>query len=145
MYAARADEALPKGYSDALMGLHSRAPFVNGPQELAQLAAEVHDANFRIDTAEDGIHVFNRNGHWVERDPFAFYPLLGVEHDAGHAFYLGAELARAEIAWKLGKRYAQDAGLRWGVAAPEEAVQDASRLKEPGTTLSHALRPKTPQ
>jgi dihydropteroate synthase-like protein len=143
MFAARADQSLPKGYSDALMGLHSRAPFPNQPHELAQLAAEVHDGNFRIETAEDGVHVFNRDGHWVERDPFAFYPLLGLENDAGHAFYLGAELARAEIAWKLGKRYAQDAGLRWGAAAPEDAPEDMTRLKDPGATLSHALRPKT--
>jgi dihydropteroate synthase-like protein len=142
MYAARADEAPPKGYSDALMGLHSRAPFVSTPQELARTAAETRDANFRIETAEDGIHVFNRNGHWVERNPFAFYPLLGVGQDAGHAFYLGAELARAEIAWKLGKRYAQDAGLRWGAAAPDEEPLDAARLQESGTTLSHAPRPK---
>ena len=29
------------------------------------------------------------------------------------------ELARAQIAWQLGKRYVQDNELRWGVATDE--------------------------
>ncbi|NCA27375.1 MAG: dihydropteroate synthase, partial [Methylophilaceae bacterium] len=35
--------------------------------------------------------------------------------DASHAFYLGVELARAQIAWQLKKRYVQDEELTWGV------------------------------
>jgi len=50
-------------------------------------------------------------------DPFAFYPNLGVENDASHAFYLGVELARAQIAHQLKKRYVQDEELNWGVAS----------------------------
>ena len=44
--------------------------------------------------------------------------------DSSHAFYLRVELARAEIAWSLGKRYAQDRGLDWGAAA-EPRREDA--------------------
>ena len=51
----------------------------------------------------------------VAVDPFNFYPKLGVENDASHAFYLGVELARAQIAWQLNKRYVQDETLMWGV------------------------------
>ena len=51
-----------------------------------------------------------------------------------HAFYLGAELAKAEIAWRLGKRYAQDEPLDWGVAA-DAPVDDRTRLEEAGHTL----------
>ena len=40
-----------------------------------------------------------------------------MEKDGAHAFYLGVELAKAEIARALGKRYAQDKPLDWGVAA----------------------------
>jgi len=87
-------------------------------------------------TAEDGVHVFNRDGHHCSDDPFALWPLLGLEDDAAHAFYLGVELARAQIAWQLGKRYAQDEALRWGAAAPAEP-EDLSRQKAPGTTLAH--------
>ena len=51
-----------------------------------------------------------------------------MDRTAPHAFYLGAELARAEIAWRLGKRYAQDEPLDWGVAADAPA-DDKTRLK----------------
>ena len=49
-------------------------------------------------------------------DPFRFYPDLKVENDASHAFYLGVELARAQIAYQLKKRYVQDEALNWGVS-----------------------------
>ncbi|MFM7834419.1 MAG: dihydropteroate synthase, partial [Planctomycetaceae bacterium] len=35
---------------------------------------------------------------------------------AEHAFYLGYELARAEVALLLGKQYVQDAPITFGVA-----------------------------
>ena len=139
MFAAREDAALPRDYSAGLLSLHDRKPFPNSPAEIGDMAADVRDRNYRIEVAEDGIHIFNRDLHLVEREPFALFPRLGIENDAGHAFYLGAELARAEIAWRLGKRYAQDGGLRWGVAADAE-TEDMARLKEAGTTLSHAIR-----
>jgi dihydropteroate synthase len=139
MFAAREDGSLPRDYTSGLLSLHERRPFPNSPADVRNISAEIRDRNYRIEVTEEGIHIFNRDVHLVEREPFAFFPKLGVEADGGHAFYLGAELARAEIAWQLGKRYAQDSGLRWGVAVdvPEE---DLSRLKEAGTTLSHAIR-----
>src|SRR5262245_62268199 len=47
-------------FRSALVQLHDRSPFPNTPQEIAELAAQVKDANFRIEIAEDGIHVYNR-------------------------------------------------------------------------------------
>ena len=58
------------------------------------------------------------------------------EHDAAHAFYMGVELARAEIACQLGKRYVQDEALRWGVAC--RAVEDAGMSA--GSTLARRRR-----
>jgi dihydropteroate synthase len=139
MFAAREDGSLPRDYTAGLLSLHERRPFPNSPLDIQDMAGDVRDRNYRIEVTEDGIHVFNRDVHLIEREPFAFFPKLGVESDGGHAFYLGAELARAEIAWQLGKRYAQDSGLRWGVAV-DVAEEDLSRLKEAGTTLSHAIR-----
>src|SRR5262245_64838702 len=101
-------------FRSALVQLHDRSPFPNTPQEIAELAAQVKDANFRIEIAEDGIHVYNRDGHHVAQDAFSLFPKLGIGRDAPHAFYLGAELMKAEIAWRLGKRYAQDEPLAWG-------------------------------
>ena len=75
------------------------------------------DRNFRIEVAADGVHVFNKDGHWIAPDAFALFDKLGVERDGAHAFYLGAELQKAEIAFRLGKRYVQDEPLDWGVAA----------------------------
>jgi dihydropteroate synthase-like protein len=134
MFAAAADGALPKGYDAGLLALHDLAPYPSSAQEIAGIAAEVRDANFRIATTEDGIHIFNRNGHHISRDAFSLFPKLGVEADAAHAFYLGAELAKAEIAYALGKRYTQDEPLDWGCAA-DKLEEDKDRLREAGHTL----------
>jgi len=134
MFAARADASLPRDYGRALLQLHDRKPFPNSPQEIAELAAQVRDGNFRIETAEDGIHVYNRDGHHLTQDAISQFPLLSVEKDAPHAFYLGAELMKAEISWRLGKRYAQDEDLDWGCAV-DLRVEDRTRLREAGHTL----------
>jgi dihydropteroate synthase-like protein len=134
MFAAREDESTPKGYDGALLQLHDKKPFPNAPQEIADLAAQITDANFRIETAEDGIHVYNRDGHRVAQDAFSLFPQLKLGNDAPHAFYLGAELMKAEIAWRLGKRYAQDEPLDWGCAVDREA-EDLTRLRQVGHTL----------
>jgi dihydropteroate synthase-like protein len=134
MFASRADNELPKGYTDSLLALHARRPFPLSREEIDEAAREVRDKNFRIEIAEDGIHIFNRDGHHTAQDVFELFAKLGVEEDGPHAFYLGAELAKAEIAWRLGKRYAQDEPLDWGVAA-DAPVDDRTRLKEAGHTL----------
>jgi len=134
MFAARRDHALPRGYDSGLLQVHDRKPFANTIDDIAALAADVRDTNFRIMTAPDGVHIFNAHGHRTAQDVFSLYPSLGVEADGGHAFYLGAELAKAEIAWRLGKRYVQDEPLSWGVAAPERR-EDRTRLAEAGHTL----------
>ena len=134
MYASRADHDLPKDYASGLLALHSRRPFPQSPEEIAESAAQVRDKNFRIEIAEDGIHIYNRDGHHIAQDVFELYPKLDIEKDGAHAFYLGVELAKAEIAWRLAKRYAQDEPLDWGVAADAPA-EDRTRLKEAGHTL----------
>src|SRR5579871_1467627 len=137
MFAARADGGLPKDYGDALLALHERRPFPNTPREIAEFAKQVKDDNFRIEVAEDGIHVYNRNGHHVAQDAMSLYPELGVAADGAHAFYLGAELMKAEIAWRLGKRYAQDAPLAWGCAV-DRPSEDMARPSAGGPTLRSA-------
>jgi dihydropteroate synthase-like protein len=134
MFASRAEQELPKDCADGLLCLHARRPYPQRPEEIAEAAREVRDKNFRIENAEDGIHIYNGDGHHIAQDAFDLYPKLGVDQDGAHAFYLGAELARAEIAWRLAKRYAQDEPLDWGVAADAPA-EDKTRLKEAGHTL----------
>ena len=55
--------------------------------------------------------------------------------DAPHAFYLGVELARAQIAFQLGKRYVQDRELDWGAALPRKP-EELDRFATPGPTLA---------
>ncbi|MBZ9601295.1 DUF6513 domain-containing protein [Phyllobacterium chamaecytisi] len=134
MFAAKQDHALPRGYDPGLLQVHDRKPYPNSVEDIAALAADVRDANFRIMTAPDGVHIFNAKGHRIAQDAFELFPTLGVESDGAHAFYLGAELTKAEIAWKLGKRYTQDEPLSWGAAVPGKQ-QDRLRLAEAGHTL----------
>ncbi|MGO9134299.1 MAG: DUF6513 domain-containing protein [Methylovirgula sp.] len=134
MYAARADEAIPKGYGAGLLQLHELKPFPSSSEEIAERVAEVRDKNFRIETAEDGIHVYNRDIHHVARDALSFFPVLDVAGDGAHAFYLGTELAKAEIALALGKRYVQDEPLDFGCGT-DRVEEDQSKLREAGHTL----------
>jgi dihydropteroate synthase-like protein len=115
MYRAKQDNRLPRGYSNRLLGLHDRKPFSYNKSEIEAIAIQIKDPSFRIMVSEAGVHVFNRDGHQLDIDPFAFYAQLGVEQDASHAFYLGVELGRAQIAWQLKKRYVQDEELGWGI------------------------------
>lgn len=120
---ATADEAatLPKGLNGALLALRDRDPFLYTREEIEDLAKQVRDPSFRIQVSEGGVHIFNRDGFHTATDPMALYPRLGVDDDASHAFYLGTELARAQIAWQLGKVYHQDEPLAWGGLAPPSA------------------------
>ena len=117
MFAAKRDGNLPQRYHPGLMALRDRKPFPHTAEEVARVAAAVKDPSFRIQLTREGIHVYNRDGRQLATDPFVLYPALAVDGDASHAFYLGVELGRAQIAWQLGKRYLQDNALEWGVAA----------------------------
>jgi dihydropteroate synthase-like protein len=136
MFASRLEGDLPKDYADGLLTVHARRPFLQTPDDIAAAAREVRDRNFRIEIAEDGIHIYNRDGHHVAQDALSLFPKLGVEveKDGPHAFYLGTELAKAEIAFRLAKRYVQDEPLDWGVAADAPA-DDKTKLKAAGHTL----------
>lgn len=135
MFRAKEDDSLPKGYGgNGLLSLHDLNPTPLRDAEIAVAADEIRDANFRIHVGENLIHVANRDGHHASRDPFDLFPKLGVDSDGAHAFYLGYELAKAEIALALGKRYAQDAALDWGIAADKKS-EDLTRHAPESTTL----------
>ncbi len=129
-YRAKQDDRLPRGYSNGLLGLHDRKPFSYTKQEISELAAQIKDPSFRIMVSSDGVFVCNRDGLFEAIDPFAFYKYLKVENDASHAFYLGVELARAQIAWQLKKRYVQDEALNWGVTSVDTNIDDRKSHRE---------------
>lgn len=134
MYAARENSDLPKGYGGDLLALHERKPHPDTLDEIRELAGKIRDPNFRIHVTEEGIHIYNRDGLHSHHDPFELFPHLGVEENGGHAFYLGVELGRAQIALQLGKRYVQDEELRWG-ALVDPPPEDKLVHRNPGPTM----------
>jgi hypothetical protein len=134
MHAAARQRSLPKGLSDALLTVHAKHPFPDTPEEIAATAALVRDPNFRVQVSAEGLHVYNRDGLRLGRGAFELWPQLKLEGDAAHAFYMGVELANAETAWRLGKRYVQDQPLDWGCAV-ERSSEDLDAWCAPGTTM----------
>jgi len=130
MYAAREEKRLPRDYSADLLGLHDRRPFTYSAEEIAEIAAQIKDPSFRIQVSKEGMHIYNRDGLFQDVDPFKLYPHLKVDDDASHAFYLGVELARAQIAWQLKKRYVQDEELSWGVNTLESDLTGKKSHRE---------------
>jgi dihydropteroate synthase-like protein len=137
MFAAKEQDTLPKHIDASLMALHETSPFPYTQDEVNELASQITDPSYRIQTSAEGVHIFNRDGLHRATDPFDLYPKLAVKDDAGHAFYLGVELARAEIAWQLGKRFNQDQPLDWGCAVDvADQTVDLHSFKPAGTTLA---------
>ena len=147
MYAAKQDNSLPVGYDSGLLSLHEKKPF-STVNEIEETAKMIKDPNFRIQISNKGVHLYNRDGHYIEQDPFAFFPKIKLEEDGGHAFYIGVETARAQVAWELGKKYVQDEELNWGSAGKLKKFIDLTKFKEPGETMDarqkmkHDLRKK---
>jgi dihydropteroate synthase-like protein len=139
MFAAREDNSLPKGYDAGLIIGHERKPFPYSTEEIRETAAMVRDPSYRVQVNADGIHVYNRDERVLGGDPFKIFPELALlQQDAPHAFYMGVELGRAQIAWQLGKRYSQDEELNWGCAVPPERRGEQTDLhayKGEGATL----------
>jgi len=128
-YYAKKNERLPLGISKELMALHDRKPFSFTSQEVKEMAKMIKDRNFRIYVTKEGINVFNKEGLWREIDPFKIFPKLSLNDDSSHAFYMGFELAKAQIAWELGKRYAQDQDLDWGCSSMNYDKRKVARRK----------------
>jgi dihydropteroate synthase-like protein len=138
LYAAKQHDTLPKHINPSLMALHETAPFPYSLTEIKDWAREIKDPSFRIQTTEKGVHIYNRDGFHTATDPFQLYPHLAVQTDGSHAFYLGVELARAQIAWQLGKRFTQDQALTWGCATEDsETTIDLHTFKPAPTTKKH--------
>ncbi|PPD48051.1 MAG: dihydropteroate synthase [Methylobacter sp.] len=136
MFAAKQQNTLPKHIDAGLMALHESSPYPNQLEDIKDWAAQIKDPSFRIQTSEEGVHIYNRDGFHTATDPFDLFPKLHVENDGGHAFYLGVELARAQIAWQLGKRFTQDQALSWGCATQStEPTIDLHTFKPAGSTL----------
>jgi dihydropteroate synthase-like protein len=120
MHYAVEGRTLPKGIDDRLLTLRDAAPLEFDDDTLRELQARLTDGNFRIFTDRQGIVVLNRDVFVRGTTASVVFEQLTVT-DASHAFYLGTELARAELAVLLGKTYRQDDSLSWGYLTPTVA------------------------
>ncbi len=141
-----AAHTIPKHLSSSLVMLRDARLNAMSRESLQQLAAALTDPNFRIYADDGELHLMNGHGYWHGLDPFRLFEQAmagSSQHttiasgsqqerqlDPSHAFYLGYELARAEISLHLGKQYVQDEPMTWGL------------LGEVGASSSAAMHPK---
>ncbi|MDB3973060.1 DUF6513 domain-containing protein [Gammaproteobacteria bacterium] len=132
--AASLGNTTPKHINSGLLTTHEEDPIKYNAQEVKELFEQVKDSSYRIMNTNDGVNLFNKKGLQVAIDPFDFFEKIDVGDDTGHAFYLGVELARAQIAHQLGKTYEQDEELKWGCLV-DEKIDDKLEFKEQGPTF----------
>ncbi len=123
-YACR-ERVLPKHREPDLVMLRDPRLRAYGDAALRELAGRIRDRNFRLFAEAGRLTVFNSELFLQGTDPFALFEEMRAkgEIDAGHAFYLGYEMAKAVTALTLGKNYVQDQALRWGFLTREEPAR----------------------
>ena len=104
---------IPKHMDYSLLTI--KDPFGNSFEaaELREMQEAIKDRNYRIFVDDRSIYIFN-NVHFFEgTSAEELFARLCIK-DSAHAFYLGRELGKAELALQLGKKYVQDDSLLWG-------------------------------
>jgi dihydropteroate synthase len=133
MHYALAHNTLAKHLEPRLIPLRGTQPVCQGAAALTRLAAEIKDNNYRIFAEDDRLNLISAGMHLAGDDPFLLFEELlsrGPKNlDAGHAFYLGYEMAKAVTALTLDKEYRQDEALDWGFLTWHEV---SHRLKRTG-------------
>ncbi|HXM38278.1 MAG TPA: DUF6513 domain-containing protein [Gemmatimonadales bacterium] len=119
MHYAVTHQTLPKNVDDRLVTLKDPEVLVYSEEELRILQRAVTDPNFRVFADGDTITIFNNTVFARGTDIDELFARLGVD-EATHAFYLGRELMKAQIAITLGKNYRQEGQLQWGYLTPPE-------------------------
>lgn len=119
MHYAVTHQALPKNVDDRLVTIKDPEVLAYSEAELRTLQRAVTDPNFRIFADGGVITIFNNTVFARGTDIDELFAQLGVD-EATHAFYLGRELMKAQIAITLGKNYRQEGQLQWGYLTPLE-------------------------
>jgi dihydropteroate synthase len=114
MHHASRRSTIPKGFDDRLVTTRDTRVTHPTEAELRLMQERLTDRNFRIETDGESIFVFNSERFEKGTDIRRIFPRLGVDADASHAFYLGRELTKADLARRLGKKYIQGEPLHWG-------------------------------
>ena len=114
----------PKRLSEQLVMLRDAKVLSYEADQIAELAANIKDHNYRILADNGMLHLLGSGKHFSGTDPFKIFDELidsgATNVDASHAFYLGFEMCKAMTALHLGKQYNQDQALDWGfLTVPE--------------------------
>jgi dihydropteroate synthase-like protein len=109
----------PKRLEEKLLTLKESRLLRQDGAALREIQAALTDPNFRIYLDQHQIYVFNADRFIAGTDIEAIFGQLGID-EASHAFYIGHELTKAQLALQLGKNYQQDQPLRWGYLTVEE-------------------------
>ena len=129
MFYAKKNQRLPIGINNNLMWLKDSKLNRSEVEEIRDLKTLIKDKNYRILLSEKRIHLFNKDILKTGTDPYDFFDSLDLGNDISHAFYLGVELSRAQIALQLGKNYNQDNELSWGILKTDEKIDYKVRPK----------------
>ena len=125
VYHAVRHKVVPKHLDDRLVMLRDTKLYRQASAELARLAEQIRDRNYRIFAEDGALHLVSRQLHERDEDPFRLFERVLNQRpetiDPSHAFYLGYELAKAATALALGKQYRQDEALDWGMLTVPEA------------------------
>jgi len=134
MHHAARRGTLPKGFDDRLVTTRDARLTHPTEKELREMQSRLTDRNFRIETDGEAVYVFNSERFVKNTNIRDIFPRLGVEDDASHAFYLGRELMKADLARRLGKKYIQGEPLHWGYLtwSEEEDGGHARARRRPG-------------
>jgi dihydropteroate synthase len=124
----------PKRLDDRLLTIKDSRLLYQDQETLREMQAALTDPNIRIFIDGNQIYAFNADVFAVGTDIQEIFEQLGID-DASHAFYLGRELTKAQLALHLGKNYRQDQPLRWGYLTFEEQPSHGRRVR-----LTHRRR-----
>jgi dihydropteroate synthase-like protein len=122
------NKTLPKHLNDGLITVKDPPFETFSEEELRAMKGKTRDRNFRIFADRNSIYVFNNALFIKDTDIRRIFDQLKIE-DASQAFYMGKELQKARLAIQLGKKYIQEAELRWGYLSEGSAC--------PGNDLTH--------
>jgi dihydropteroate synthase len=132
MHHARHRGLLPKGFDSRLVTARDVRLTRPAEGELRDMKKRLTDRNLRIETDGEAIFAFNKDLFEKDSNIRDLFSRLHVD-DPGHAFYLGRELMKADLARHLGKKYIQGEPLHWGYLTytEPEATEPVGRRGSP--------------
>jgi dihydropteroate synthase-like protein len=127
MHYAVTEGVPPKRLEERLLTVKDSRRLRAQPETLREMQAALTDPNLRIFIDNSQIYVFSADVFVAGNDIQAIFAQLDID-EASHAFYLGQELTKAQLALQLGKNYRQDQALQWGYLTIEESAVGERRV-----------------